>query len=121
MALNFPTSPSIGQIYAGGVNSSTWVWNGQAWVIYSREYGIDWSAIASTGLPRFITQPTNLPAGKQAVVWDLWVIDNYSVDAGTNTYPFGSSTVTDDALLNIRTTLNITGSFTNSGIVNMIF
>jgi len=121
MALNFPPSPAVGEIYAGGANSSTWIWNGSAWVIYSREYGIDWSGKTSIGTPRFVTTPTHLTPGSQAVVWDLWVVDNYWVDAGTHTYPFGGSTVTDDALLNIRTTLNITGSFTNSGIVNMIF
>jgi hypothetical protein len=117
----FPASPVTGQIHAGGANSSTWIYNGTSWVIYSREYGIDWSSIASTGLPRFITQPTNLPAGKQAVAWDLWVISNYSVDGPTTTYPFGSSTVNNEALLNIRTTLNITGSFTVSGQLNLIF
>ena len=117
MALNFPTSPTLGQIYAGGANSSTWIWNGTSWVIYSREYGIDWSQLINGGgLPRHITTPETLNAGQGSVVYDLWVWDSLTVAGSNASYPWGTSTVGNEALLNVKTDLNIDGTFTVYGI-----
>ena len=119
MSLNFPPSPTVGQIYAGGVNSSTWVWTGSAWVIYSREYGIDWSQLisASGWTPRHITTPQTLPAGEQSVVYDLWIWDNLTVAGSNASYNWGSDIITNEALLNVKKDLNIDGTLTNYGTI----
>lgn len=48
MPIIFPPSPTTGQIYAAGADSSTWIYNGTEWIVYSLEYGIDWSGGSST-------------------------------------------------------------------------
>ena len=36
MAINFPSSPSLNQIYT--YNNLQWQWNGSAWIVYSPDY-----------------------------------------------------------------------------------
>jgi len=102
MSLNFPSNPNIGQIYAGGANSSTWIWNGTSWVIYAREYGIDWSGFSNGSTLRHVTTNETLRSGGQAVCWDLWIWDSLTVAGSNASYNWGTGVVGNEALLTVQ-------------------
>lgn len=66
---------------------------------------------------RFVDKPTTIPAGYEQVAYDLYVVDKLTVAAATNTYNFGSQSISNAALLNIKEDLWIDGEFNVYGTV----
>ena len=48
MTINFPSSPTNGQLYSYG--QSTWQWTGEYWSVYSAQTGYVTSITATSGL-----------------------------------------------------------------------
>lgn len=66
---------------------------------------------------RFVDTPTTIPAGYEQVAYDLYVVDTLTVAAATKTYNFGSQSISNEALLNIKEDLWIDGTFNVYGTV----
>lgn len=66
---------------------------------------------------RFVDTPTTIPAGYEQVAYDLYVVDTLTVAASTKTFNFGSQSITNEALLNIKDDLWIDGTFNVYGTV----
>lgn len=66
---------------------------------------------------RFVDKPTLIPAGYEQVAYDLYVVDKLTVEAATKTYNFGSQSISNAALLNIKKDLWIDGEFNVYGTV----
>lgn len=58
---------------------------------------------------RFIDEPTTIEAGNQQVAYDLYVIDELTIESGNTNYDLGV-TVSNDALLNIKEDIFIDGT-----------
>ena len=65
---------------------------------------------------RFITGPTNIPAGQQQVAFDMFIIDTLTIDAPNASYFIGT-TVSNDGLLNIKTNMTIAGTLNVLGLL----
>lgn len=99
--LNFPTSPTVGQIYTIGSNS--WVWTGSAWVKYT----------SSTQSPITVnTQTTSTSTNTGAVVVDGGIGVSGGVNVGSTSTVAGSEIITTGTIANFAVTSLTAGTDT---------
>lgn len=103
MPLGFPTNPSNGQTYV--IGSTTYVWNGQAWIVSSSLSNITGNAGTFTGIVTITTttQSTTTNTGGLVVIGGVGIGGNLNVGGNVSIQGSISGTGTGTSAVNVTT------------------
>lgn len=124
--LNFPTNPSIGDLYT--INTRTYIWTGDAWSIYNSG-NQQFKAVTATTVT--ITSATNststtsgslIVSGGIGVSGDVYIGGNYYSGGGevltTSTLPFVVLAGTDTQITSSTTAITISNTSTLQSVTD---
>jgi hypothetical protein len=125
MALNFPTSPTLNQVYTYGDKS--WAWDGTSWLsinttsVFDLTSPSDWDTIKyNPGTIKWEAKPDSY-VHTQTVVSDTWIIE-HNLHKYPSVHVFDSfnfevvGSVIHDSL--VQMTITFTGGFSGVAYLN---